>query len=148
MNEEETGKSTGVGCHRLLRFSSETPIIWMLMCLTLPQRSLRLSSVLFILFTLFCPSEAISTILSSSSLIHSSASDILLLIPSRVFLNSVSLLFFSVCLFFNSSKPNKLIVVFSPFCFQGFWSSLLSLFWIIFQVPCLFPLHSFGLMCF
>ena len=45
----------------------------------------RLSSVLFILFTLFCYSEVISTILSSSSLIHSSASDILLLIPSRVF---------------------------------------------------------------
>ena len=53
------------------------------------QRSLRLSSVLFILFTLFCSSEVISTILSSSSLIRSSASDILLLIPSRVFLISV-----------------------------------------------------------
>ena len=66
--------------------SSGTPIIWMLVCLILSQRSLRLSSVLFILFTLFCSSEAISTILSSSSLIHSSASDILLLIPCRVFL--------------------------------------------------------------
>ena len=49
------------------------------------QRSLRLSPVLFILFTLFYSSEVISTILSSSSLIHSSVSDILLLIPSRVF---------------------------------------------------------------
>ena len=46
----------------------------------------------------------ISTILSSSSLIHSSASDILLLIPSRVFLISVIVLFVSVCLFFNSSQ--------------------------------------------
>ena len=55
------------------------------MRLILSQRSLRLSSVLFILFTLFCSSEIISTILSSSSLIRSSASDILLLIPSRVF---------------------------------------------------------------
>ena len=36
-----------------------------------------------------CSSEVISTILSSSSLIHSSASDILLLIPSGVFLISV-----------------------------------------------------------
>ena len=35
-------------------YSSGTPIIWMLVCLILSQRSLRLSSVLFILFTLFC----------------------------------------------------------------------------------------------
>ena len=40
---------------------------------------------LFKIFTLFCSSEVISTILSSSSLIRSSVSDILLLIPSRVF---------------------------------------------------------------
>ena len=72
--------------------------------LILSQRSLRLSSVLFCLFTLFCTSEVISTILSSSSLIYSSASDILLLIPSRVFLISVIMLFVSVCLFFNSSR--------------------------------------------
>ena len=50
------------------------------------QRSLMLSSTLFILFTLFYSSEVVSTILSSSSLIHSSVSDILLLIPSTVFL--------------------------------------------------------------
>ena len=85
--------------------SSGTLIIRRLMvCLILSQRSLRLSSVLFILFTLFCSSEVISTILSSSSLIHSFASDILLLIPSRVFLISVIVLFVSVCLFFNSSS--------------------------------------------
>ena len=52
----------------------------MLVCLILSQRSLRLSSVLFILFTLFCSSEVISTILSSSSLIYSSALYILLLL--------------------------------------------------------------------
>ena len=63
--------------------SSGTPIIQMLVHLILSQRSLRLSSVLFLLFTLFCSSEVISTSLSSSSLIHSFASDILLLIPSR-----------------------------------------------------------------
>ena len=68
---------------------SWTPIFQMLVCLTLSQRALRLSSVLFILFTLFCSSEVISATLSSSSLICSSASDILLLIPSRVFLISV-----------------------------------------------------------
>ena len=62
------------------------PYIWTLVCLILSRRSLRLSSVLFILSTLFCSSSVISTILSSSSLIRSSASDILLLIPFRVFL--------------------------------------------------------------
>ena len=66
-------------------YSSGTPIIRMLVCLTWSQKSLRLSSALFILFTLFCSSEDISAILSFSSLIFSSASDILLLIPSRVF---------------------------------------------------------------
>ena len=50
--------------------SSGTPIIWKLVCLIrLFVRSLWLSSALFILFTLFCSSEVISTILSSSSLI-------------------------------------------------------------------------------
>ena len=46
----------------------------------------------FQLFTLFCSSGVISTILSSSSLIRSSALDILLVIPSRVFLISVIVL--------------------------------------------------------
>ena len=87
--------------------SSGTPIIQMLVCLILSQRSLRISSVLFILFTLYCSSEVISTILSSSSLIHSSASDILLLIPSRVFLISVivlSLYVYSLILLFQFSS--------------------------------------------
>ena len=82
----------------LFSSSSGTPIIRMLVHLILFQRSLRLSSVLFIYFTLFCSLEVISTILSSSSLIHSSASDILLLIPSRVFLISVKLCCF-LCMF-------------------------------------------------
>ena len=107
--------------------SSGTHIIQMLVLLILSQRPLRLSSVLFILFTLFCSSEVISTLLSSSSLICSSASDILLLIPSRVCLISVIVLFVSVCLFFNSSRYLLLILAFSPFCFQDFWSSLLLL---------------------
>ena len=85
-------------------YYSGTPIIRMLVCLIWSQRSLRLSSVLFILFTLFCSSEVISTILSSSSQIRSFASGILLLIPSRVFLISVIVLFVSVCLFFNYSR--------------------------------------------
>ena len=69
--------------------SSGITIIQMLVHLILSQKYLRLPSVLFILFTLFCSSEVISTILSSSSLMCSSASDILLLIPSRVFLISI-----------------------------------------------------------
>ena len=70
--------------------SYRTPIIRLLVRLMLSQRSLRLSSVLFILFSLFCSVVVISTILSSRSLIHSSASVILLLIPSRVFLISIN----------------------------------------------------------
>ena len=77
--------------------SSGTLILQMLVHVILYQMSMKLSSVPFILFTLFCSSAVISTILSSSSLIHSSASDILLLIPSRVFLISVSVIYF--CLF-------------------------------------------------
>ena len=84
--------------------SSGTPIIQMFVQLILSQRSLRLSSVLFILFSLFCSSEVISTILSSSSLICFPASDIVLLILPRVFLISVIVLCVSVCLFFNSSR--------------------------------------------
>ena len=57
-------------------------------------------------FTLFCSSELISTILSSSSLIRSSASAILLLIPSRVFLTSVIVLFVFAYVFFNSSAES------------------------------------------
>ena len=53
-------------------------ILQTLVHLILSQRSLRLSSAFFILFTLFCSSEVISTILSSSSLIRSFASDTLL----------------------------------------------------------------------
>ena len=68
----------------LFSSSSGTPVIQMLVCLMLSQRSLRLSSILFILFSLFC-SAVISTLLFSRSLICSSASFILLLIPSREF---------------------------------------------------------------
>ena len=68
--------------------SSGTLIVRMLVRLMLSQRSVRLSSILFILFSLFWSVVVISTILSSSSLTRSSASVILLLIPSREFLIS------------------------------------------------------------
>ena len=69
--------------------------MWMLMHLMLSQRSLRLSSFLFILYPIFCSEAVISTILSSMSFTHASASVILLWIP-------VSVLFISLCLFFSS----------------------------------------------
>ena len=69
--------------------SSGTPIIQILVHLMLSQRSLRLSSILFILFSLFCSVVVIPTLLSSRSLTRSFASVILLLIPSREFLISL-----------------------------------------------------------
>ena len=59
----------------LFLYFSVTPIIQMLVHLMLSPRSLRPSSILFILFSLFCSSVVISTILFSRSLIHSSAID-------------------------------------------------------------------------
>ena len=99
----------------------------MLVHLILSQRSLRLSSVLFILFTLFCSSEFISTILSSNSLNCSSAIDILLLMPFRVFLISVIVLFVSVCLFFNSSRS----LLIDSYVFSILFSRFLIIFTII-----------------
>ena len=108
-----------------LFFFFGTPIIWMLVSSILSKRSLRLSSVFFILFSLLWSSGVISTILYSSLLIHSSASDILLLIPSRVFLILVIVFFVSVCLFFNSCRSLVIDSHIFPFCFQGFWSSII-----------------------
>ena len=107
--------------------SSVTLIILMLVYLIWSQRSLRLSSALFILFTLYCFSEVISIILSSSSLIHSSVSDILLFIPSRVFLVSVIVLFVSVRLFFNSSR----FLLIDSYIFSILFSRFLIIFTII-----------------
>ena len=76
-----------------------------LMCLMLSQRSLKLSSFLFILLLQLCFMAVISIILSSSSLTHSSASFILLLICSSVLFIAVSVLVILICLFFSSSRP-------------------------------------------
>ena len=103
-----------------LFFFWDPPIIQMLVRLILSQRSLRLSLVLFILFTLFCSSEVISSILSSSSLTCCSASDILLVIPSKVFLISVIVLFVSGCLFFNSSRSLLIYLCIFSIFFQCF----------------------------
>ena len=70
--------------------------IQMFVWLMLFQRSLRLFSILFILFSLFCPAVLISTILSSRLHIRSSASVIVLLISSREFFISFIVLFISL----------------------------------------------------
>ena len=92
----------------------------------LSQKSLRLNSVLFIPFTLFCSSEVISTILPSWSLLYSSAWDILLLIPSRVF--SISAIVLFVCLFFNFSRS---LLIDSYIFFSILFSRLLVIFTVI-----------------
>ena len=149
--------------------SSVIPIIRMLVCLIFFQRSLRLSSVLFILFTLFCSSELISTILSSSSLYRPSTSDILPLIPSRVYLISVIVMFVSVCLFFNSYKSllidscifsilfSRFLIIFIiildsfsgslPISSSSIWTCVLLFFSFIYVVfLCLFIIF-FNLLC-
>ena len=73
-------------CPFFLSFSSGTPMIQMLGHLTLSQRYLRVSLFLLILFSFFLSASFISTILSSTSLILSSASVILLLVPSAFLL--------------------------------------------------------------
>jgi len=75
-----------------LSSSSGTPMIRKLGRLTLFQTSLSLSSFLLIHFSFFLSDSLISTILSSTSQILSSASVILLLVPSRVFLISFTAL--------------------------------------------------------
>ena len=61
--------------------------------------SLRLSSFLFILFSLFCSMAEISYHSVSRSPTHSSASGTLLLVPSSIFFISVII---HLCLFFSS----------------------------------------------
>ena len=77
-----------------LSSSPGTPVILMSGHLTLSQRSLRLSSFLLIHFSFFPSDSFISTTLSSTSLILSSASLMLLFVPSRVFLISFIEFFF------------------------------------------------------
>ena len=94
--------------------SSGTLIMRMLANLTFSQRSLRLPSFLFTLFSIFCSVAVIYTILSSRSFIISSASVILLLIPSSV-------LFISVCLSVSSSRSTLSIsCIVSIFAFTLF----------------------------
>jgi len=132
-----------------------TPMIRLLGVLTLSQKSLRLSSFLLILFSFFLSDWFISAIQSYTSLILSSASAVLLLVPSRVFVISFVALFIMYSLFFiswrylflvSSQSLSPVYLSVTPFCFQDFGSFSLSLVWILSQVhsPSLLPL--FGLV--
>ena len=91
-------------------------------------------------FLLLCFS--FSTILFSSTLLHSSSSFILPLVPSKILLISVNVMFTADCLFFNSSMPllniSCIFLIHAsslsvpPLYFLDFRSSLLSLLWILF----------------
>ena len=100
---------------------SGTPIVLMF-----SQMSLKLSSLFFILFSIFCSAWMISTILSSSLLICSSVSSNLMLISSIFFLNfSYCILQLCFFLYISSSFLNFTL------CSSILLPSSLSIFMII-----------------
>ena len=101
--------------------SSGIPIILMLICLLLSQKSLRLSLLLFIFCYLFCSALVISTILLSSLLICSTSDNILLICYDIVYCR-LSIL--------NSSRT---LLNFSCI-FSSYASILFPEFWMIFAI--------------
>ena len=132
-------------------YSSGTPIIQMLVCLILSQRFLRLSSILFSLFSLLCSSAFIYIILSSSSLIYS-ASVTLLLFPSSVFFIQLLCCSLLIISYLVTLGPFETLLLsfwsMPPFYFWDLRLSLVSLLSILFQEDSLFPLHLFGFVDF
>ena len=111
-----------------LSSSSGTPIIWMFMHLQLSQISLRRSSFLFSLFSLFRSVSVISTILSSTSHIHCSAFCCFLVVNFLFqLLYFVSLLTSSLNLLFLCSLFLVIYESLPPIYFQDLELSLLSL---------------------
>ena len=106
-------------------------VMQILVHLTLSQRSFRLSSFIFIHFSIFCSVAVIFTILSTKSCNCSSASVILLLIAPSVFVIS-----FSCSLVLGLWYTFLTSSLFS----QDPGSASLSLFWFIFLEDCLSPL--------
>ena len=131
-----------------LSSSSGTPMVGILMHLILSQISLRVSSVLFLLFTLFCSLTVISSILPSSLLILSSASDSLLLNYFRVFLISVVMLFVSVSLFFNSSRDFFINSCTFSVLFSNCWSFYYHFFFLNPSSEICIYSSVFGLPCY
>ena len=109
--------------------------MWILACLILSQRTLKLSSFLLILFCLFVfyLAEVISTSLSSDPLIHSFVSFSSII----TFFNSASLVF----IFYNFLLKNYDLSL-CTFIFLPSSLSLLSLLWSLSSVGFLFP-HYF-----
>ena len=97
--------------------SSGTPIMQMFLCLMLSQRSLRLSSSLFILFSIFCPAAVISTILSSGHLS--------VLLPQLSCYEFIPVYYSSACLFFSSYRSlvniSCIFSIFASILFQRSW---------------------------
>ena len=102
----------------------------------------------FLSFFFLLPRRIFWTISSSRPLNSSSAPVAVLVIHAREYLFSFILFFIMVCLFFSSCLLlwKVSFLVFSLSYFQDFESSFLSLFWILFRVDCLFPLHLLGLV--
>ena len=83
---------------------SGTPIMRMLLCLMLSQRSLKVSSFLFILFFYSVPRQWIPPFCLPGHLSILLPQLFCHWFPSSVLFISVIVLFISVCLFFNSSR--------------------------------------------
>ena len=116
---------------------SGTPMIGMLECLTLSQKSLMLSSFLLIHFSFSLSASFISTIISSTSLILSSASVIPLLVLSRVLLISVIAFFhYWLNIFISSRSLLNISCIFSILVYSLFICNtiLFSRIWIIFTI--------------
>ena len=139
-----------------LLLSSGMPMIWMLGWLTLSQMSLRLSSFLFILFSLFC-----YALLFPPFYLPAHLSILLLQFLTVSYLQNVFNLCYHVVywwlyiiylfqsllnIYCNFLIHASFYLAAPPFYFWDFGSSLLSFFWILFQVDCIFPCHLFGLV--
>ena len=134
-----------------LSSSSGTPTIQILEYLILSWRSLRLSSYLLIRFSFFLSDSFISTILTSTSLILSSASIFYYLLPPECFWSHLLHYSLHIDSFFISSRSLlNLSCIFSILVSRLFIcdSILISKFWIIFIIIILnsfsgrFPLAS------
>ena len=98
-------------------------------CLTSSQRSLRLSSFLLNYFFSFLSASFISTILSPTSLILSSAWVILLLVPSQVLLISAIALFIIDWVFVISASS-----LLNTYCISSILVSTLSAIPFVFKI--------------
>ena len=124
-------------------FSFVVPYNALLVHLICPRGFIDCLHFFSLFFSLFCSVALISTILSSGSLIRSSVSVTLLLIPSSIFIFYFSYYIVHFCLFFiSSSSLLNISCIFSICAFIIFLRS-----WIIFTiitlnlVDCLSPLH-------